>query len=444
MIEHRYILQPYKGVNTRYYCPICNKGKTFSRYIDTRTGDHLASNVGRCDRESNCGYHYTPKQYFQDNDISIDTTRLKLHAIPKPVYFIPVELFKQSLKDHSENNFVVYLTGLFGNETTSELIRCYFIGSSNHWSGSTIFWQIDITGKIRTGKIMLYNPVTGKRVKEPFNHIAWAHTAPEMAEFDLTQCFFGEHLLLDKTKPVAIVESEKTAIIASVYLRQFIWLAAGSKEGLKNIAKCKVLKGRTVVLFPDLKAYKDWTDRAKDLSTIARVNVSDLLERKANETEREQGLDLADYLIRFDYKTFINAEQTQEPVLPNHELEIDSEPESIPEINLALPMIGSKGNDEPIMGEVPGSNSKPETSSAVEESDICELTEILGEAFSASDITVQYDEEPDPTKPEIQKSLKQQLLEEGPLSLYYHFSADWDNPVLASFFHAEAKPAGSM
>ncbi len=116
------------------------------------------------------------------------------------------------------------------------------------------------------------------------------------------------------------------------------------------------------------------------------------------------------------------------------------EPEPTREFIFALPMSGSKRNDEPIKGEVSGTNSKPETLSAVEESDICELTEILGEAFSASDITVHYDEEPDPTKPEIQKSLKQQLLEEGPLSLDYQFSADWDNPVLASFFHPGIVP----
>jgi hypothetical protein len=30
-------------------------------------GEHIHPSVGRCNRESNCGYHYTPKQYFQVN-----------------------------------------------------------------------------------------------------------------------------------------------------------------------------------------------------------------------------------------------------------------------------------------------------------------------------------------------------------------------------------------
>ena len=100
------------------------------------------------------------------------------------------------------------------------------------------------------------------------------------------------------SKPVAIVESEKTAIIASVYLPQFVWLAAGNKDGL-NFHKCKCLASRTVVLYPDLNAFEKWSLKAKEFSHIALFTVSDLLERKATEAEKKEGLDLADYLIRF-------------------------------------------------------------------------------------------------------------------------------------------------
>jgi hypothetical protein len=70
MSEHRYILEPYKGMNTRYRCPSCQqKDKTFTLYIDTETGEHIHPTVGRCNRESNCGYHLTPKQYFETNKV---------------------------------------------------------------------------------------------------------------------------------------------------------------------------------------------------------------------------------------------------------------------------------------------------------------------------------------------------------------------------------------
>jgi hypothetical protein len=339
MNEHKYILEPYKGMNTRYRCPSCQqRDKTFSLYIDTETGEHIHPSVGRCNRESNCGYHYTPKQYFQDNNISFDTPHPKAYKPrpvtpqPKPFSFIPVEVFKASLKGHETNHFVKFLINLFGVEVASQLVSRYFIATSKHWNGATVFWQIDTQGKVRTGKIMLYSPTTGKRVKEPFNHINWVHKALKQPEFELRQCLFGEHLLIEKTKPVAIVESEKTAVIASVYLPQFIWLAVGSLTNL-NAEKCSILKGRTVTLFPDLNGFDKWSSKAKELSHLAIFTVSDLLERKATEAEKKQGFDLADYLIKYDYKEFAlpEPEATEPPpaVQPLVEVKPFEQPEPV-------------------------------------------------------------------------------------------------------------------
>jgi hypothetical protein len=312
MIEHRYKLEPYKGMNTRYRCPSCQqRDKTFSLYIETNTGEHIHPTVGRCSRESNCGHHYTPKQYFQDNNISFDTPQPKetktrpVTPQQKPVSFIPVEVFKASLNPTAfeANHFVQFLINLFGVEVTSHLVSRYFIATSKHWNGATVFWQIDTQGKIRTGKIMLYSPTTGKRVKSLKLPIYWVHKALKQADFELKQCLFGEHLLKDKTQPVAIVESEKTAVIASVYLPQFVWVAVGSLTNL-NAEKCSILKGRIVTLFPDLNGFEKWSRKAKELSHLANFTISDLLERKATEAEKKQGFDLADYLIKYDYKAF--------------------------------------------------------------------------------------------------------------------------------------------
>ncbi|MBK9221012.1 MAG: hypothetical protein IPO16_02680 [Saprospiraceae bacterium] len=192
---------------------------------------------------------------------------------------------------------MIYLEKLFGYEMTNQLISKYHIGTSKKWNNSTIFWQVDILGKIRTGKIMLYDPVSGKRIKKPYNHISWVHSSLKDTTFTLQQCFFGEHLLQDETlKPVAIVESEKTAIIASVYLPEFIWLAVGSINNLST-ERCKVLQGRNVVLYPDLNAFDKWQQKAMALSGVANFKVSDLLESNASDPEKQLGLDLADYLI---------------------------------------------------------------------------------------------------------------------------------------------------
>lgn len=335
-INYKYILEPYNGMKSRFVCPYCNSNKkTFVRYIDNETGQHLADHVGKCERVESCGVHYTPKQYFTDNSISIDKIPRKPTAPtiqPKPqkeISFIPVEVFNKSLqpdKDISDiaegNNFIQYLIGLFGVEVASDLIKKYCIGTSKHWSGATVFWQTNIQGNVRAGKIMLYNATTGKRIKEPFNHITWVHKALRIDNFNLKQCFFGEHLINNSLQPVAIVESEKTAIIAAGYLPQFTWVAAGNKEGL-NIDKCNVLKGRRVVLFPDLKAFDKWSSKAKEFTHIADFTVSDLLETKASEADKQHGFDLADYLIKYDYKLF-----TKQPeAIPEVEKQTVEEPQ---------------------------------------------------------------------------------------------------------------------
>ncbi len=307
------------GVHT---CPSCKTEKAFNRYINTNTKEYIAGIVGKC---LCCGYHYPPKQYFENNT-ALNSPQIPKHQpgfqqafqIPVPseppiiaTSFIPVDIFKASLNNHKQNNFVKFLLSLFGNTVTSRLISQYFIATSKYWPGATIFWQVDTSGKVRTGKIMLYDSKTGKRIKEPVSRIAWAHVVLKRKDFQLRQCFFGEHLLIDKNKPVAIVESEKTAIIASVYLPQFIWLAVGGKEGL-NSEKFRVLTGRSVTLFPDLNAFDSWSAKAKELSHLAHITVSGLLQNNATPSERQQGLDLADYLIKFDYKLF--AKHTTDPV----------------------------------------------------------------------------------------------------------------------------------
>jgi hypothetical protein len=299
MNEHRYILEKYKGMNSRYICPNCGK-KTFVRYIDTETGLHIADHVGRCNRVLKCSYHYTPKQFFESNPNekpSIQTNHQKQIVIEPPPSYIDKELFTQSLRAYDKNNFVIFLNSIFGSEVTNKLIDTYKIGTSKHWDGSTIFWQIDINGNIRTGKIMQYNPETGKRIKEPYDRITWVHKLINAEKFNLKQCLFGEHLLIDKTKPVAVVESEKTAIIASVFVTDMLFVATGGKQNL-NAIKLIPLANRNVVFYPDLEAFDEWSNKISIFKNMFRsVKISDCLENIATEQERSNGLDIADYFL---------------------------------------------------------------------------------------------------------------------------------------------------
>ena len=294
--------------NRLFTCPNC-KHKEFKRYVDTESGQYLPAQVGRCNRENSCGYHLTPRQHFSEagrlptrrrKPLIQRTTKHRKASRPTPS-ILPFELFKESLENSQtlrSNNLARYLFGCFHTTITNELIRRYFIGSTKHRTGATVFWQIDIEGRIRAGKVMQYDPITGQRSKE--QKPTWIHTLERLPNYQLQQCFFGEHLLSSesKDKPVAVVESEKTAIIASIYLPKYVWLASGGKQNL-TVERCKVLAGRDVIFFPDLGCYEDWKSTATAIRADVgcRVAISNLLEEKATEHDRKNGFDIADYLI---------------------------------------------------------------------------------------------------------------------------------------------------
>ena len=184
-------------------------------------------------------------------------------------------------------------------EETIRLFQLYRIGTFAKWGGSAVFWQIDMNGLVRTGKIMCYNPETGHRIKEPQVFVSWAHSELRMPDFHLKQCLFGEYLLKSSTSsPVMLVESEKTAVIMSHFIPDYLWLATGGKNGCFNREAMQVLRDRNITLLPDLGATEQWKAKSAMLSEICKkVSVSDILERIATEEQRNQGLDIADFFL---------------------------------------------------------------------------------------------------------------------------------------------------
>ena len=326
-------LQPFKGKSTRFKCPSCGRLQSFTLYLDGNTHQPIHRTVGRCNREIKCGYHYTPKQYFRDNpdfkkksQYSSISTKVIQRATPSPLERVwgevPFPYLKNSLSPKS--NFVSFLQNHFAEEQINSVFENYLLGATKN--KEVIFWQIDIAGKIRTGKIMQYNPQTGKRIKHQSGAINWVHNklkksklVPE--DFNLQQCFFGEHLLtLYPDKSVAIVESEKSAIIASALIPNLNWLAAGNINGL-SVEKCKVLKNRSVILYPDLGAFEKWSLKTEELQEQCncKITVSTLLEDESTYTDRSNGLDIADYMIE-EMKTISSQRQIQSRF--THELEL--------------------------------------------------------------------------------------------------------------------------
>ena len=309
MPTYRFHLEKYRH-GSKIDCPRCGKKRCFIRYIDEQETVRFPVTVGKCDHEQSCGYHYTPREYFRDNPdvLSNDDRRIDrffrqsiVHTRPTPVEpsYISQTIVKASLSHYNSNPLYRYLCGVFGTEETARLFNLYRVGTSVKWGGSTVFWQTDETGKVRTGKIMLYNPATGRRVKEPQACVSWAHSELRLPAFNLRQCLFGQHLLpLYPSRTIFIVESEKSAVIASHYMSDMLWLATGGKNGCFNVQTVEVLRGRDVILLPDLGATEAWREKLPMLRPVCRsVAVSTLLEDMATDEQRSRGLDIADFLL---------------------------------------------------------------------------------------------------------------------------------------------------
>ena len=276
-MEYKFSLD-YKG--KKVDCPFCGGKKKFRNYNHTETGEFAGSEFGVCDRIESCGANNYPTL-----DIIPDSN---FKPIPKKqekkgFQYLILEYFKPS--DFDSNNFYLFLCSLIGEDSAFRLCSYYGVtnGKTDKWC---IFWQRDLKGRYRYGKMQGYG-LDGHRLKGYNNN----YQTVKGFEYSYKQCFFGEHLLdyrLDS--PVIIVESEKTAMIGYFYNSNYIWLASGSATGL-NAEKCKVLKGRKVILYPDQGQFEYWSKKANELSSGWKVS-------RLMESGEKKGLDVADIIIK--------------------------------------------------------------------------------------------------------------------------------------------------
>ncbi|QMW02298.1 DUF6371 domain-containing protein [Spirosoma foliorum] len=197
-------------------CPECGPKhrRTLSRYIDTQTGDPLPDTYGRCDRESNCGYHlspyhkgtsglsyhdeqkavegigHIPKDWFRiagkqkrngiprngfiqclmqmEGASSEQAEKVAAFIFDKPdrdaspvveppqVFCIPEDIYKASLGHYDRNQLARLLKLHLGQETANALLERFLIGTSSRWPGACVFWYIDEQNRKRGGQIKLF------------------------------------------------------------------------------------------------------------------------------------------------------------------------------------------------------------------------------------------------------------------------------------------------
>lgn len=279
MKQFRYSLAK-KG---KVICVGCGK-KTAVQYIENETGNFV-NGAMRCDREQSCGYHKKP----ESNDVIFIP---KSEIVVQETNYINLQILEKYYLLDKKHNLVDFLLTKFTYNQIFKAKQNYFL--SEYYNGETIFWQIDQLERIRSGKIMAYNPQNGKRIKDEYgkSQIGWMHKKP----YNLKQCLFGLHLTKeDKKKDIAIVESEKTAVIMSIYEPDFLWLAVGSYSGFK-IEYLAPIKLRKIIAFPDKGCFDGWNETAKLLNEKGfTIDVSDILEK---EISINKGEDIADEYLR--------------------------------------------------------------------------------------------------------------------------------------------------
>ncbi|HAZ38113.1 MAG TPA: hypothetical protein DCY71_09770, partial [Clostridiaceae bacterium] len=237
---------------------------------------------GRCNRQNACRYHLYPK--LGKDDINSSRYVPPTPEEIKPLDFVDKDLMQATFNEFKSNVFFMYLVKLFGIEKAYQLQEAYNIGTAR--GGGVIFWQQDRELNIRTGKVMYYN-ANGRRNKDK---MSWFVHKKISKDFNYRQCFFGLHLTsLDK--PVALCESEKTAIIMSVFEPGYTWIASGGSEML-NTERLLELP-RLDMVYPDQspELFKKW-EKQTSIFTNRQMDVS--VEKAYKDGIVEAGADILD------------------------------------------------------------------------------------------------------------------------------------------------------
>lgn len=332
-----------RGRQYKHTCPSCHKPQSFRRYVYTETNEEIGEECGKCDHDNSCRYHLPPKEFFKlhpeqrrdwrdshpvspnwanegrhgfhqvslsgSSSVSLsDSSSVPLTdvlvqqggAVAGNVADEPAFTLDEQWLERCRSNDSVFAHWLlddvaqrhgFSKEQVEAVLADYRLGATR--DKRVIFWQIDHEGRVRSGKIMQYQP-DGHRTGHP----DWVHALLQRRHllsaerWELRQCLFGEHLLLRyPDKSVGLVESEKTALVCSLFRPDSLWLATGGCGGL-NAEKLTPLLDRSVTVHPDSGVFSKWYLAIKLTLPQLQANIV------ARYEKYEPNTDLADLLLR--------------------------------------------------------------------------------------------------------------------------------------------------
>lgn len=210
------------------------------------------------------GYCHSCGKTFHNNERPLIPQTWK--PKPKNYVYIPDRYITESMKRDSDLHR--YAQRLFPY-SYKPIFDLYRIGGGDY--NHTIYWQINVQQKACRAMSKHQHPVTGKGGNRFYLNKKYRERAN--LDGESPYCAFGEHLLANNGLPVIVVESQKTAVLMTIYdsftkyKGKRIWIATCGCGNLERLIQSKVLDGRRVLLMPDAdkKATEDWEQQAKNL-----------------------------------------------------------------------------------------------------------------------------------------------------------------------------------
>lgn len=289
--EYRYALQRNAH---KLQCPACGHNRCFVPYVlNDGTNDKIidADRFGRCDREQHCGYHLYPSK----TDWQVPRGWKPAVAVEREPSFIDEDIVRKTTNPNLYRMQTLYRFFAFrlNTEKVANAWKRYQVGTT--MNGSTVWWQIDERGRVRAGKIMQYLP-DGHRNKAHFG--TWAHKVLGIEDFNLKQCIFGLNVAIESDcKEVAVVESEKTAVLMSIFDDTRTWVATGGAGNVQPEKFAPLLyAGKRIVALPDKGMAAKWIAK---LGKIATINTS--LETVESLNWVPDGADVLDVAEYYDF-----------------------------------------------------------------------------------------------------------------------------------------------
>ena len=206
-----------------------------------------------------------------------------------PLRYVPKEYLERSQEGRIQftDNFTLFLRKTFGMLEAEHVLKKYKVGRSwqkinatGRFENVTQFWYINKEFHILHDKKILYKD-NGKRDRNYGGGRIFTKGKGYSG-----RCIFGEHLLKNRKEGerVFVVESEKAAIIGSLYFKKGVWVATGGKN---NFIREGTEKDWTYLA--DIDAWEYWSE-------LKRGNTPKWWE-SFPEWEHGETDDIGDYII---------------------------------------------------------------------------------------------------------------------------------------------------